>query len=83
MYRLRAAGDGRAAVRLGGAGSILREVEAAADMLAKDFGIPAEVWSLTSINELQRDGKRVQRWNLLHPDEEPATGLYDPQARGQ
>jgi pyruvate dehydrogenase E1 component len=72
MYRLREpASGGRPRVRLGGAGSILREVEAAAGMLEKDFGVDTQVWSLTSINELQREGRQAQRWNLLHPGEPP------------
>jgi pyruvate dehydrogenase E1 component len=58
-------------VQLLGGGAILREVVAAADILETDYGVAADVWSLTSVNELQREGKAVQRWNLLHPDEEP------------
>jgi pyruvate dehydrogenase E1 component len=57
--------------QLWGAGTILREVEAAAAILERDYGIAADIWSLTSINELQREGKAVARWNLLHPEEEP------------
>jgi pyruvate dehydrogenase E1 component len=58
-------------VQLMGAGTILREVEAAAAMLEKDYGVAADVWSLTSINELARDGADAVRWNRLHPMEEP------------
>ncbi|QIB66301.1 pyruvate dehydrogenase (acetyl-transferring), homodimeric type [Kineobactrum salinum] len=58
-------------VQLLGAGTILREVEAAAAILEQDYGVAADLWSLTSINELQREGKAVVRWNLLHPEEEP------------
>jgi len=58
-------------VQLLGGGTILREVEAAAEMLERDYGVAADVWSLTSVNELQRDGKAVQRWNMLHPAEAP------------
>ncbi|RLQ23658.1 pyruvate dehydrogenase (acetyl-transferring), homodimeric type [Seongchinamella sediminis] len=72
MYRLRAsAGKKHLRVQLMGAGTILREVEAAADILEKDYGVDADIWSLTSVNELQREGKAAQRWNLLHPEEEP------------
>jgi pyruvate dehydrogenase E1 component len=81
MYRLKAA-DGAPRVRLGGAGSILREVEAAADILREQYGVDAEVWSLTSINELQRDGKRAQRWNLLHPDQEAQIPYFTRQLQG-
>ncbi|MCZ6828487.1 MAG: pyruvate dehydrogenase (acetyl-transferring), homodimeric type, partial [Gammaproteobacteria bacterium] len=58
-------------VEMMGAGTILREVEAAAEILEKDYGVAANVWSLTSVNELQREGKAVERWNLLHPTMEP------------
>jgi pyruvate dehydrogenase E1 component len=68
MYRLRAAE--RAQVRLLGSGSILRQVEAAADLLGEDFGVDAEVWSVTSFTEVARQGMEVERWNRLHPGEE-------------
>jgi pyruvate dehydrogenase E1 component len=58
-------------VQLLGSGTILREVIAGAELLEKDFGIAADIWSVTSFNELRRDGLDVQRWNLLHPEAEP------------
>ncbi len=58
-------------VQLMGAGSILREVRAAAIVLREDYGVESDVWSLTSINELTRDGQRAQRWNMMHPEAEP------------
>ncbi len=57
-------------VQLMGSGTILREVMAGAELLEKDFGIAADVWSATSFNELRRDGMAAERWNLLHPTEE-------------
>ncbi len=66
IHRLREGGD----VQLLGSGTILREVEAAADLLREDFGIDAGVWSVTSFTELARDGMEAERWNLLHPGEE-------------
>ena len=54
-------------VQLLGSGAILREVEAGADLLADDFGVAADVWSVTSFNELRRDGLDAERWNMLHP----------------
>ena len=72
MYRLkRSAMDSELRVQLLGAGTILREVEAAASILEKDYQVAADVWSLTSVNELQREGKATQRWNLHHPQDEP------------
>lgn len=54
-------------VQLLGSGTILREVLAAATILQADFSILADVWSVTSFNELRRDGLSVTRWNMLHP----------------
>ena len=54
-------------VQLLGSGAILREVIAAADLLANDFDVVADVWSVTSFTELRRDGIEVERWNMLHP----------------
>ncbi len=51
-----------------GSGTILNEVVAAQEMLAK-YGVAADVWSATSYNELYRDGNAVTRWNMLHPGE--------------
>jgi pyruvate dehydrogenase E1 component len=57
-------------VQLLGSGTILREVMAGAELLEKDFGIAADIWSVTSFNQLRRDGVEAQRWNLLHPEQE-------------
>jgi pyruvate dehydrogenase E1 component len=69
MYPLREGED--AQVQLLGSGTILREVMAAGDLLAEDFGVNADVWSVTSFTELRRDGIETDRWNLLHPKDEP------------
>jgi len=55
-------------VQLMGSGAILREVIAAADLLQKDFGVAADIWSVTSFNELRREGLDCERWNMLHPE---------------
>jgi pyruvate dehydrogenase E1 component len=70
MYPLRPA-SGTAHVQLLGSGTILNEVLAAADLLREDWGVEADVWSVTSFTELRRDGIEVERWNLLHPAEDP------------
>ena len=57
-------------VQLLGSGTILRKVEAAAELLENDYDVAANIWSLTSINEIQREGKAATRWNLLHPESE-------------
>jgi pyruvate dehydrogenase E1 component len=54
-----------------GSGTILREVMAAAELLQKDWGVAADVWSCPSFNELRRDGLAAARWNLLHPADKP------------
>ncbi|MCP5127829.1 MAG: pyruvate dehydrogenase (acetyl-transferring), homodimeric type [Gammaproteobacteria bacterium] len=56
-------------VQLFGCGAILREVMAAAELLKEDFKIDADVWSVTSFNELRREGMSTERWNLLHPSQ--------------
>jgi len=71
MYRVREAPGEGPRVQLLGAGTILREVLAAADLLERDFGVAADVFSVTSFTELHREGVDVERWNLLHPDAEP------------
>ncbi len=63
----------RPRVQLLGSGSILREVVAAAELLAEEFGVAADLWSVPSFNELRRDGLAAERWNRLHPDAEPRT----------
>lgn len=78
IYRLRdvADGDTKAAgkfdstVRLLGGGTILREVIEAAQMLEKEWNIGAEIYSVTSFNELAREGQEVERWNMLHPNDD-------------
>jgi pyruvate dehydrogenase E1 component len=70
MYLLKeGTGRGKQRVQLLGSGTILREVEASAELLANDFDIDADVWSVTSFTELRRDGLDVERWNGLHPEE--------------
>jgi pyruvate dehydrogenase E1 component len=73
MYLLREAPKRtrKPVVQLLGSGTILREVLAAADLLESDFGVLADVWSVTSFSELRRDGIEVERWNMLHPAEKP------------
>jgi pyruvate dehydrogenase E1 component len=74
LYRCKAA-DGKAAVQLFGSGPILNESLRAQAILAEKYGVPADVWSVTSYNELRRDALQVERWNRLHPDQ-PARRPY-------
>ncbi|MBH3439096.1 MULTISPECIES: pyruvate dehydrogenase (acetyl-transferring), homodimeric type [Pseudomonas] len=63
-------GDFKHRVQLMGSGTILREVREAKALL-REMGIGADIWSVTSFNELRRDGLAVDHWNRLHPLEEP------------
>lgn len=71
MYKLRERPAKGIPVVLFGSGTILREVEAAADYLAEHHGVAAEVWSVTSYSELRREGIDLERWNLRHPEDPP------------
>ena len=75
MYLLQAVAGKGPKVQLLGSGAVLREVLAAAAMLQEDFGIGADVWSVTSFGRLRRDGLECQRWNMLHPGEKPRVPL--------
>ena len=69
LYRVQ--GNSDAPVRLLGSGTLLHEAIAAARMLREDWGIEAEVWSVTSYSELARDAREAERWNRLHPQQTP------------
>ncbi len=70
MYRHSSTADGGvSAVRLLGSGAILREVIGASQLLADDWQISADVWSVTSFSELAREARDAERWNRLHPGE--------------
>ena len=81
IYRYCAAGQTKAQVQLFGSGAILNEALRAQQILADQFGVAADVWSVTSYNELRRDALRVERWNRLHPGE-PERTPYLLQALG-
>ncbi len=69
IYRCRPAAEGEAQVQLFGSGTILNEALRAQQILAEKYGLPADVWSVTSYNELRRDALAIERWNRLHPAE--------------
>tara|TARA_B100001123_G_scaffold285106_1_gene317768 strand:- start:287 stop:880 length:594 start_codon:yes stop_codon:yes gene_type:complete len=58
---------GKIKIQLLGCGTILREMLAAAEILSKDYGVDSDVWSVTSFNELRREGMEMERKNLLNP----------------
>ena len=82
MYRFKKAGGKKLKVRLLGSGAILREVIAAAELLEKDFGVTAEIWSVTSFNELRREGMDTKRWNSLHPNKKPKKTYVESVLKG-
>jgi pyruvate dehydrogenase E1 component len=69
IYRYKPAEGNKAVVQLFGSGPILNEAVAAQSILAEKFNVAADVWSVTSYNELRRDALAVERWNRLHPAE--------------
>jgi pyruvate dehydrogenase E1 component len=62
---------GKTKVQLLGSGTILREIIAASKILSKEYNIDSDVWSVTSFNELRKDGMKTERKNLLNPSEKP------------
>jgi pyruvate dehydrogenase E1 component len=87
MYLLRDGGETQGKnephVQLFGSGAILREVLAAAELLEKEWNVRSDVWSVTSFNELQRDGVAARRWNLLHPEEPPRLSFVESALNGR
>jgi pyruvate dehydrogenase E1 component len=80
IYRLQSAAKKPAKaprVQLLGSGSILLEVIAAAEILQQDFGVLADIWSVTSFNELRRDGLAVERYNRLNPAAKPRASYLE------
>jgi len=71
IYKLETLEGSKGKVQLMGSGAILRHVREAAAILAKDYGVGSDVYSVTSFTELARDGQDCERWNMLHPAEKP------------
>ncbi len=71
MYLLRETEGKKGRVQLLGSGTILREVEAAAELLRDDWGVGADIWSVTSFNELRREALTLDREAFLDPEAEP------------
>jgi pyruvate dehydrogenase E1 component len=77
MYLLREGGKSKHKVQLLGSGTILNEVIAAADLLASDFDVAADVWSVTSFSELKREAAAVERDNRMSPGKKPAISYVE------
>jgi pyruvate dehydrogenase E1 component len=85
MYEVRHSalnGDGPRA-QLFGAGAILNQALAAAELLENRYQVAADVWSITSFKELHRDALEVERWNRLHPEDEPRNNWIETQLEGR
>ncbi len=67
IYKYKTAAGGKATLQLFGSGSILNEALRAQNILAEKYEVQADVWSVTSYNELRRDALAIERWNRLHP----------------
>ncbi|MFP6809393.1 MAG: pyruvate dehydrogenase (acetyl-transferring), homodimeric type [Pseudomonadales bacterium] len=74
LFRKNSRKASKKVVQLLGSGTILREAIAASELLKSEFGVDADIWSVTSFNELKREGDSVSRWNMLHPEETPRVG---------
>jgi len=70
-------------VQLMGGGTILNEVREAAKILREQYGVESDIWSLTSVNELTRDGQAVERWNMLHPESDAQVPYLTQQLQGR
>jgi len=82
MYLLQGGGKRRKKVQLMGSGTILREVISAAKILDKEWSIDADVWSVTSYNELTREAQEIDRWNRLHPLKEQKVSFIEKSLKG-
>ena len=81
MYRFSedSARKGEPKVQLFGSGTILREVIDAAEKLKNDWGVSADVWSVTSYNELAREARDCERWNMLNPEKKARVSYVEQQ----
>ena len=81
MYKFSSASDksNDLKVTLMGAGTIFNEVIAAAEILKDKYQVDADIWSLTSVNELVREGQDIDRWNMLHPTKKAKTSYISQQ----
>ena len=69
LYKVKGTSDPK--IRLLGSGPLMREALAAAELLKNDWDIEPGIWNVTSFSELRRDAEEVERWNLVHPNENP------------
>ena len=82
VYKFSEGGKAKLRVQLMGAGTILNEVREAAQILKETYSVESDIWSLTSVNEVTREGQQVDRWNLLHPESKPKRAYLTEQLDG-
>ncbi|MDF5046325.1 pyruvate dehydrogenase (acetyl-transferring), homodimeric type [Vibrio parahaemolyticus] len=70
IYKLETYTGDKAKVQLMSSGTIMNEVRKAAQILSEEYGVASDVYSVTSFNELTRDGQDAERFNMLHPEAE-------------
>ncbi|ENM5737127.1 pyruvate dehydrogenase (acetyl-transferring), homodimeric type [Vibrio mimicus] len=68
IYKLETYAGNKAKVQLMSSGTIMNEVRKAAQILSEEYGVASDVYSVTSFNELARDGQACDRFNMLHPE---------------
>jgi pyruvate dehydrogenase E1 component len=84
LYRLSSAdGGGKLKVNLFGSGAILRSALDAQQILAENYGVSSDVWSVTSYTQLCREAQACERWNMLHPTEKPKTPYLSQVLEGE
>ena len=69
LYKIRS--TEKPIIRLLGSGPLMGEIIAAAELLKKDWNIEPGIWNVTSFSELRRDAEEIERWNLIHPEDDP------------
>jgi pyruvate dehydrogenase E1 component len=81
MYKFRASDNKKAKIKahLFGSGTILNEALKAQVLLENDYGVAADVWSVTSYKNLYWDATDTERWNFLHPDRKPKLSYLQQQ----
>lgn len=70
IYKLESHAGAKGKVQLMSSGTIMNEARKAAEILSEEYGVASDVFSVTSFNELTRDGQAVERDNMLHPEAE-------------
>ncbi|MBU1567882.1 MAG: pyruvate dehydrogenase (acetyl-transferring), homodimeric type [Proteobacteria bacterium] len=83
MYLFRQGQGTGPTVQLMGSGTILREVLVAADLLADEFGVQADVWSILGVNQLHREGMLAEDWNRYHPEEPKRRSYVEEMLEGR